>query len=452
MRSLFRTLIVSILTLEAALVLRKYRPKLVVVTGSVGKTSTKDAIYTVLSPSFYVRKSEKSYNSDIGVPLTVLGCPNGWGNPVVWMRNMIEGLALIFLANHYPRVLVLEVGADRPGDIRALMAYLSPDIVVATRFPDIPVHVEFFASPEAVRQEELLPLLSLAPGAVAIVNADDAAAGRIALPEEVARITYGSSKNADFSSSHERITVKDGLPAGISFKVSYQGSSAPVALPGVVGDAHVSPVLAALCVGHALGLNLAEMAPRFAEHQGPPGRMRLIEGKNSSVIIDDTYNSSPVAVVSALDALEKMGESVGLNPAAKQQGRPNISKGNVLGRKVAILGDMLELGRYSVDEHKRVGAHAARTCDLLFTVGVRSRDIAVGAKEAGLPQERINLFDDARHAADVLRDLPIAGDCILVKGSQSVRLERVVEALMAHPEDAEKLLARQEREWKGRLD
>src|SRR3989338_137250 len=110
-RHLFKKIIIFILTLEARLVLRKYHPTVVAVTGNVGKTSTKDAIYAVLTKQFYTRKSEKSFNSDIGIPLTILGCPNGWYDYRIWLSNIMEGLRLVLTKNHYPKWLVLEVGA-----------------------------------------------------------------------------------------------------------------------------------------------------------------------------------------------------------------------------------------------------------------------------------------------------------------------------------------------------
>src|SRR3989338_1816365 len=154
MKNLFKKLIVFIITLQARAVLRKYKPMIVAVTGSVGKTSTKDAIYAVLSKSARVRKSEKSFNSEIGLPLTILGAPNAWSNPFRWLANIVDGLFLIWFDAPYPEWLVLEVGADRPGDIRSLAGWLPVDIAVITRLPEVPVHVEFFDSPEAVVEEK----------------------------------------------------------------------------------------------------------------------------------------------------------------------------------------------------------------------------------------------------------------------------------------------------------
>src|SRR3990172_13183455 len=118
MKEILKKILISILRWEARLVLKKYKPKIVAITGSVGKTSTKDAVYASLSKFFFVRKSEKSFNSEIGLPLTILGVSNGWDNPLIWLKNIIAGLELITTREKYPEWLILEIGADKPGDIK----------------------------------------------------------------------------------------------------------------------------------------------------------------------------------------------------------------------------------------------------------------------------------------------------------------------------------------------
>jgi len=173
MKSIFKKIVVLIIQWEAVFVLKKYKPKIVAVTGSVGKTSTKDAIFTVMSAKFFVRKSEKSFNSEIGVPLTILGCSNAWNNPILWVKNIIEGFMLIVLKNHYPKWLVLEVGADRPGDIESIAKWLKPDVVVLTALPDVPVHIEYFDSLEEIIKEKEYLLGALKEDGILILNNDD---------------------------------------------------------------------------------------------------------------------------------------------------------------------------------------------------------------------------------------------------------------------------------------
>lgn len=121
MKSIFKNIISKIIAFEAILIIKKYKPSIIAVTGSVGKTSTKDAIFAVMSGSSFVRKSEKSFNSDIGIPLTILGCSNAWFNPILWMKNILTGLGLIIFNSEYPKWLILEVGADRPRDIQKVI-------------------------------------------------------------------------------------------------------------------------------------------------------------------------------------------------------------------------------------------------------------------------------------------------------------------------------------------
>ena len=144
MKDTFKKIIVKILKIESKLVLAKYKPKVIAITGSVGKTSTKDAVYAVVSEFAYVRRSEKSYNSQIGLPLTILGIPNGWSDPLVWFSNILKGFWLVVWPHKYPEWLVLEVGVGKPGDMKEITSWLSTDVVIITAIGDTPSHIEFF--------------------------------------------------------------------------------------------------------------------------------------------------------------------------------------------------------------------------------------------------------------------------------------------------------------------
>lgn len=427
-KEFLRSIVIRILVWEAKLILWKYKPEVILVTGSVGKTSAKDATYTALKDTHFVRKSEKSFNSDIGAPLTVLGVPNGWANPVRWARNIVDGLFLIFLKAQYPKWLILEVGADRPGDITRSLSRLRPTVVVATRFPAVSVHVEYYDSPQAVQEEELAPVGWLRPGGTLVGNYDDELVRTATLPDGVLRLLYGIH-GGDLRASGIRTTVTKGMPRGTSFDVVYKGDKTRIILDGVVGEAHIYAVLAGIAAALAIGVPLAQAAGPFSMHLPPPGRMRLVMGMNDSVLIDDSYNSSPVAVAEALKALQSVPRKA---------------------RRVAVLGDMLELGPYSVAEHEKAGALAATSAELLVTVGVRARGILAGAEKAGMPQERMLQFDSSSAAAEHLAGIVGEGDVVLIKGSQSIRMERVTKRLMARPEDAKKLLPRQDSEWLAR--
>lgn len=428
MKELIRKGIVFIITLEARAVVKKYQPNIVLVTGSVGKTSTKDALYAALKQSVFVRKSEKSYNSDIGVPLTVLGVPNGWSNIVQWLKNILDGLLLLLIITPYPRWLVVEVGADRPGDISRSLAWLTPQVVVTTRFPEVPVHVEFYDSPGAVIAEELFPLSLLSAGTVAVVNSDDPTPEGFRVPEGVRTISYGFEKSADLRALRYRVLTKEGAPNGISFEIAHADERVHLSLYGIIGRTHVYALLAGVAGALGAGAHLARMHSLAEEYEAPPGRLKLIAGRAGSVLIDDTYNASPVAGEEALSTLS----------AAPAQ------------RRIAVLGDMLELGTYSTQAHTRLGELSRTHADILVTVGVRSRASAEQALKSGMAPNAVHIFERGSDASSFLLSELRQGDVVLVKGSQSIRMERIVKALMEHPEDAPRLLPRQDAEWLAR--
>ncbi len=426
MKKIFKKTIAKVLEWEARAVLKKYKPKIVAVTGNVGKTSTKDVIYTILSSHFFVRRSEKSFNSDIGVPLTILGCPNAWNNPILWLKNIWYGLELIFLPHDFPTWLVLEVGADRPGDIEDLARWIKPDVVVVTRFSAVPVHVEFFKSREHLIAEKAYLVKALKSDGVLILNYDDADVMDFKKLNTARVITFGFTAGADIEGSHQRVSYENGVPTGISFKVNHGSNCVPVALSGVLGLQHLYPIIAGVAVGVAQNLNLVDIGQALLEHVPPRGRMNILEGKDGSTIIDDTYNASPIALHEALQAFKEV---------------------TVSGRKIACIGDMMELGKFSIEEHKKAGAEIAGIANILVTVGVRSAYVREGALKAGMKADSIVSFTESGSAGDYLSTLAAKGDLVLVKGSQSTRMERVVEKLLAHPEQKNTLLVRQEEEW-----
>lgn len=436
MKKFFKLIVVHILTWEAKRALKKWKPFIILVSGSVGKTTTKDAIFHVLKDSVDIRKSEKSYNSELGVPLTILGLENAWRSPMGWIRNIIDGYGVTKLST-YPKVLVLEVGSDHPGDIARLMNWLTPNIAVITRLPEVPVHVEYFDSPESLRREDSLVVSALTEGGVYIANADDVHARALikeADSKNIQSMSYGFGRTATVHATKPKVryAMNEGEegPVGMEFEVKWEGEKFPVYLTGVIGVQVCSAVLAALAVGVARGVTMLRMTEALYTFEAPRGRMRTIGGKLGSTIIDDTYNSSPVALEVALETLREL-------------------KGK---RKVAILGDMLELGTYANDEHWKAGRLAGAFLDELITVGPRGAWMAEAAKSAGLPHGRIHAVGNSIDAGKKMLDILQRGDIILAKGSQGsgenmIRIERAVKMIMAHEGDAINKLVRQEDEW-----
>lgn len=429
MKILLRHIVTAIIEWEAKLVLRKYKPKIIAITGSVGKTSTKDAVFAVVEHALIARKSDKSFNSEIGIPLTVLGRDNAWSNPFLWFGNIMRGLVLLIAREHYPKWLVLEVGAGKPGDIIRTATWVVPDIVVFTTFSAVPVHVEFFRSAEALFDEKANLVKVLKPGGMLILNADDERVLSLRDKTRAKSITYGTSPEAMFRASNMSIAYEDKRPIGMTFKFEYDGNVFPVVMHGVLGIQPVYSAIAALSLGVYLKLNIIDMIAALSNHESPPGRMRIIPGIKGSTIIDDTYNSSPIAAESAVLALGTI---------------------KTKSKKIAILGDMLELGKFTTEEHQKLGRHVGKNADLLLVVGPRAKYIAEGAIDSDMGEKNIIEFENARLAGKYLEGIICDGDIILVKGSQSMRMERAVEEIMAHPEDAVRLLVRQEDEWRAK--
>ena len=431
MKYVLKKIITLLLALAARAVVHRYHPRVVMVTGSVGKTSTKDAVAAVLKTRFFTRKSEKSFNSEFGVPFTILGVGNPWSDPFAWFSVAKSALALLLLPNHYPNLLVLEAAADKPGDLARILKIVTPDMCVVTRLPEVPVHVEAYASPEAVREEEFSPVYALRVAAPLIVSADDPYALEYAMRTSARLILYGIGGDAavrlddiDFYTEGEKV-------AGMRAKARLCEESREYIVKGAVGTTQLLPIAAALAAASAFEIPLVEALEALQGYEPPPGRCRLLAGKQGSIIIDDSYNSSPAAVEEALATLKAFPLPAG------RQGMP--------GRRIAVLGDMLELGRYSVLEHERLASVAAASADLIATVGIRARAFASAPGSAEVVQ-----YESSRAAATALPSLVREGDVILVKGSQSIRTERIVEALLADPTDVSKLV-RQEQKWKQKV-
>lgn len=448
MKNIIKKIIFKILKWEAQAVLFHYRPRIIAITGSVGKTTTKDAVYKSLSNTIHIRKNSKSMNSEIGVPLTILGLETGWNDLFHWIKNILMGFVQIFFHPHYPKWLVLEIGVDTPGDMRKTASWLKPDVAVITSFPNVPVHVEYFDSPEEVAAEKSQLIDYLKEDGVIILNADDENVLKLKNHAKNRVFTYGK-ENADsdlFASNYSVVYDNDsGAPSGISFKISYDGNTLPISISGVIGEHHVYPALVSLTIGRAMNFSLVALSEGLHQFKSPVGRMNLLEGKNNSTIIDDTYNASPIAMQKAVETLASI---------ETPSGAPNA-------QKIAILGDMTEIGRFTAKEHRNVGDLIKdNKIDHLIAVGVRARLIAEQAIERGMAKGRVHTFDTSEEVAMRISDaefiekinLLAPGNIILVKGSQVMRMEKIVKELIKEKDPAiiSKILVRQEKEWLSR--
>ena len=239
-------------------------------------------------------------------------------------------------------------------------------------------------------------------------------------------VTYGFSEKSDVRITNFANQLEEGVLYGVSFKFAYHGKIVPVRIKGVLGKAQGYAVAAAAAVGSLFGMNFISIVEALNEKFIPlSGRSRVIPGIKNSVIIDDTYNASPLAMQEALETL-------------------HTTSGK---RKIAVLGDMLEIGTYTLEAHKDIGKLVAKYADVLITVGLRGKFIAEAALRAGMEKKFVSSFMSVCEAGKFLQAKIVKGDIIIVKGSQSVRMEKIVEEVMLEPEKAGKLLVRQNKVW-----
>ncbi len=354
----------------------KHDVRVVGVTGSVGKTTTKETIASVLSQRFRTLKSEANYNTEIGLPLTLLR-----------------------LEPYHERA-VLEMGMYALGDIAHLAEIARPHIGVVTNVG--PIHLERLGTIERIAQAKAeLPqaLPSAADGGVAILNGDDPLVRAMAEKTKARVFYYGLDPTCDLWASH----IESMGLEGIRFRFHYGLETVHAKVP-LLGRHSVHSSLAAAAVGLVEGLSWEEIVSGLRN----TAQLRLIAvpGLRGTTILDDTYNASPASTIAALNLLEELE-----------------------GRKIAVLGDMLELGAYEEEGHRKVGRRAVDVVDKLITVGERGRIIGEEALACGMAREDVMIMKSNREAIEFLHRLLAPGDIVLVKGSRGMKMEEIVAAM-----------------------
>ncbi len=420
-------------------VLRKFKPKVVAITGSVGKTTTKEAVSTLLDGNFKIRRNQKNYNNEVGVPLTIIGAETGGSSIFGWLGVFIKWLG-VMLSSKYPEVLILEMGADRPGDIKYLCEFVPIDVGIVTNVGIS--HIEFFKTREGIAKEKGYLPKSVPVGGLVVLNNDNDYCRQIKEQVKADVLTFGFEEGAGMQASDIVVNLglipstSDGesrtseISQGIIFKFNYRGKIIPVKLKNSLGVSQVYSILAALSVAEYFKLNLVEVIQKFEDFRPPKGRMNLLKGIKQTIIVDDTYNSAPKSVQSALSTLK--------DSSAK--------------RKVVVLGDMLELGKEEVNAHRQVGKMVADfEIDVFVAVGDRmEKAVDEYKKSEGANTDKVFWFDNPMEAGKFVQEIMNPGDAVLVKGSQGIRMEKIVEEIMADPEKKEELLVRQDETWKNK--
>lgn len=412
-----KKIIQAISELHVRIYFKKQKVKLIVITGSVGKTSTKNAIVTVLSQKYRVRAHKGNHNTHMSVPLALMGIPypeTSLRSPLAWLKVFI----LMWIRIVRPRdvdVIVQELGTDAPGDIPAFGRYLHPDIAVITAVAE--EHMEFFGSLDAVAQEEL----SVASySKLVVVNRDD-------IPEQYAKYaettnidTYGTSGVAEY-----RYEIQDtlGFDGFYGKFISPEFGELPVTLR-IAGEHNIRAAVAAGLVGVKYELNLDEISRGLSEIRPVAGRMRLLRGLNDSTLLDDTYNASPTAVAAALKTLYSF-------PAPQ---------------RIAILGSMNELGQHSPAAHEDIG----KLCDPRMLAGVIT--IGEDAEKYLAPVARrrgcnVISFSNPYEAGAYAHKILESGAVVLAKGSQNGVFAEEALKMLLHTTADEWQLVRQSQHW-----
>lgn len=408
MRENLITTLKWILRVLAKWTLAKYGPSVIGVTGTVGKTSTKEAVYAVVKNIRSMRASSGNFNNEIGLPLTILGSWPRIAGKLFWVRVILASLWRLAVRGKYPEVLVLEYAADRPGDLRYLLEITRPQIGIVTAVGDIPVHVEFYSGPDAVAREKARLIEALPAQGFAMLNFDDEAVLGMRERTRSHVMTFGFGEGADVRVTNFENRSENGRPAGIAFKLEYGGNFVPVRVDDAFGKAQAYAAAAAALVGIAFGMNLVKISEALGSLVAPPQRMKIMAGVKKSYIIDDSYNASPMAMRAAIEAVRSLPRKA---------------------RKIAVLGDMLEIGKYTIEAHEMMGRYVAKGFHALVTVGPRAKFIAEEACKMRMPKSRIFAFDNAEEAGKKVQELLKQGDVVLVKGSRAMHLEKVVEEL-----------------------
>lgn len=351
---------------------QKHDVDVIGITGSIGKTSTKELTAAVLSRSFSVLKSEGNLNTDFGLALAVLR-----------------------LSDEH-QIAVLEMGgAYRMGEIAELAALAKPRVGIVTTVA--PVHLELMGTIEAIAETKSELIQALPADGVAVLNMDNEFVRGMASKAKCPVLFFGRGESADVRAVNVRGLGLDGF----TFDLCYQGRSVPVRMP-VLGTHNVYTALPAAAAGLVKGMRLEDVAAALAS-ASIGGRLTVRRLETGARLIDDTYNASPDSVCAALDVLAESG-----------------------GSKIAVLGDMYELGSYEVEGHRRVGKHAAAVVDRLILVGALSQNTCRAAEEAGMTGDRVQWVASKAEAAELLKKALTTDSVVLVKGSRGMAMEEIV--------------------------
>lgn len=403
----------------AKMTLKKYRPEIICITGGVGKTSAKEAIFSVLKSHKKTRVSFENEDAEFSVLMAVLGGTKKSSGIFFALILAISSVYRLLFKSSYPEILILDFGGGEEKNFKKILSFLRPDIAVVTSIGDIPPFIESFSGPEQSLREKAKIVEHLSSSGFAILSGDDPVVMKMIDRTRGKVMTFGFGKKSNVLLTNFEHRENGGFPFGISFKIGDRETFVPVRLEGVFGKTHAYAAGAAAAVGLILGINLVKISEALVSSYLPEkGRSRLVKGIKDSLILDDSYESSPLSLSASLSALKSI-------PAK---------------RRIAFLGDMSCLGRYSIEAHEESGRLAASLAKIIITVGSRSKFIAESGIKSGLFKKSVLSFDNVEEAGKKLQDILRKGDVVLIKGSKEMKMEKAVEEVMADPEKSDTLI------------
>lgn len=412
------------------------KPTVVAIAGSVGKSSARNALTLGLRgklSSEDVRASKKNFNNELGIPLSVFDCDMPGKNPFKWLKLLWEAYAYSTgLKKLRARYLILEMAADHPGDLDYLIAMAPPQVAIVTALGA--EHTEFFGSVEKAVEEERKIMKAVPEDGEVVLNADDPLVWESRELVKGEFVSYGKGPENVVSIRSSRVVYDPSYPdeAGLELELMIlRNRLYNFRLKGVFGESHAYAISAAIAFCVSMDHMSAPAIDYLKNHySGMAGRTRLIPGIKQTMLLDDSYNAQPQAMQAAV--LELINFPVPSD-----------------GRRIAALGDMLELGGLTEEEHQKIGRQVAESnIDFLVCCGKLAAIIGKTAAKAGFPEDKISYFENSPEAAlHIQQNILQPNDVVLIKGSQGSRMEKITKELMADPLKASELLVRQSPDW-----
>ena len=348
--------------------------KVVGITGSVGKSTTKEMVATVLSTTYRVSKTPVNHNNDIGMPMAILAMPED------------------------TQIAVLEMGMNHFREIAYLSNIAKPDVAVIINIGTM--HIEHLGSVEGILQAKLEILEGMRPGGKVVLNGDNSLLWN--QHNNLKNVSYFGERNSECAVLASNVQKKDG---GLAFCVNWNNEAFSVGM-SVEGEHYVSDALAAITVGLELGVRISDICASLASFRNMEGRQEIFNA-GQYTIIKDFYNAGPESMAAALAVLREKD-----------------------GRRIAVLGDMLELGVCAQAEHYKVGRFAAENADILFAYGPNSSRVVSGAITGGMPDTKVSAYEDKEKLVSMLKQTAMPGDVLLFKGSHGMHMETVLEQFL----------------------